>query len=46
MSKMTSWMVMTMFKIAIAIVVGWDMLQRVQRELGRVQRVFRIALIH
>lgn len=46
MSRITSWMVVTMIQVAIAVTVGWDMLQRVQHELGRVQRILRYALIH
>ena len=44
MSKMTTWMVLTILRLVIAIVVGWNMLQRVQYELMRVLRIFRFTI--
>jgi|GEM_PF-5748129 hypothetical protein len=46
MSRITSWMVVTMIQVAIAVTVGWEWLQRVQHELGRVHRIFRDTFIH
>ena len=44
MSKMTTWMILTLIRLVIAIVVGWNMLQRVQSELMRLLRIFRFTI--
>jgi len=43
-NKMTTWMMMTIFRVVMAIVLGWNMLQRVQHALGIVRRTLRSAL--
>jgi hypothetical protein len=43
-NKMTTWMIMTIFRIVMAIVLGWNMLQRVRHELVMVQKALRSVL--
>ena len=43
-NKMTTWMMMTIFRVVIAIVLGWNMLQRVRHQLVIVRRALRSAL--
>jgi len=43
-NKMTTWMMMTIFRIVIAIVLGWNMLQRVRHELVMVRKAIHSAL--
>ncbi len=42
-NKMTTWMMMTIFRIVIAIVLGWNMLQRVRHQLVMMHRALRSA---
>ena len=43
-NKMTTWMMMTIFRVVFAIVMGWNMLQRVRHELVMVRKALRSAL--
>jgi len=43
-NKMTTWMMMTIFRVVLAIVLGWNMLQRVKHALVIVRRALRSAL--
>jgi len=43
-NKMTTWMMMTIFRVVLAIVLGWNMLQRVRHTLVIVRRALRSAL--
>jgi len=43
-NKMATWMMMTIFRVVMAIVLGWNMLQRVRYELVMVRRALRSAL--
>ncbi|MBL7162510.1 MAG: hypothetical protein ISS57_07875 [Anaerolineales bacterium] len=43
-NKMTTWMMMTIFRIVIAIVLGWNMLQRVRHEVVMVRKAIHSAL--
>ena len=42
--KMTTWMMMTMIRVVMAIVLGWNMLQRVRHELVMVRKALHSAL--
>ena len=43
-NKMATWMMTAIFRIVMAIVLGWNMLQRVRHELAIVRRALRSAL--
>jgi len=43
-NKMTTWMMMTIFRVVIAIVLGWNILQRVRHELVMVRKAIHSAL--
>ena len=43
-NKMTAWMMMTIFRVVMAIVLGWNMLQRVRHELVWVRKAIHSAL--
>ena len=43
-NKMTTWMIMTIFRVVMAIVLGWNMLQRVRHELVIVRQAIHSAL--
>jgi hypothetical protein len=43
-NKMTAWMMMTIFRVVMAIVLGWNMLQRVRHELVMVRKAIHSAL--
>ena len=43
-NKMTTWMIMTIFRVVMAIVLGWNMLQRVRHELVMVRKAIHSAL--
>jgi hypothetical protein len=43
-NKMTAWMMMTIFRVVMAIVLGWNMLQRVRHELVIVRKAIHSAL--
>ena len=43
-NKMTTWMMMTIFRVVMAIVLGWNMLQRVRHELVIVRQAIHSAL--
>jgi len=43
-NKMTTWMMMTIFRVVMAIVLGWNMLQRVRHELVMVRKALHAAL--
>ena len=43
-NKLTTWMMMTIFRVVMAIVLGWNMLQRVRHELVMVRKAIHSAL--
>lgn len=43
-NKMATWMMMTIIRIVIAIVLGWNTLQRVRHELVMVRKALHAAL--
>mgnify|MGYP006421196597 CR=1 FL=1 len=43
-NKMTAWMMMTIFRVVMAIVLGWNMLQRVRHELVIGRKAIHAAL--
>ena len=43
-NKMTTWMMMTIFRVVMAIVLGWNILQRVRHELVIVRQAIHSAL--
>ncbi len=43
-NKLTTWMIMTIFRVVMAIVLGWNMLQRVRHELVIVRQAIHSAL--
>ena len=43
-NKMMTWMMMTIYRLVMAIVLGWNMLQRVRHELVMVRRALHSAL--
>jgi len=43
-NKLTTWMIMTIFRVVMAIVLGWNILQRVRHELVIVRQAIHSAL--